>query len=230
MAAPLPPTKDRDRRRRGAFVAAGGEGAAGRRWLIPLLLLLALLVIAGIVAIIVAATHHSSSPAHPAAGASSATARPSASASPQATPPSTASAPAAGLPPFGLVGGGGVSPQPAAGKLAVTGSVGDILFAEDGTALDSNARQVVMDAAKALRQGHKTSVTVIGYTDAIGNAAANRRLSLERARRVIRALRPLAGNTDIRYQAEARGQAKPVASNSTARGRQLNRRVVIITS
>jgi outer membrane protein OmpA-like peptidoglycan-associated protein len=32
---------------------------------------------------------------------------------------------------------------------------------------------------------HKTSVTVIVCTDAVGNAAANRRLSLERARRVV---------------------------------------------
>lgn len=71
-----------------------------------------------------------------------------------------------------------------------------------------------------------TTVTVVGYTDTIGNAASNAQLSLERAKAVIAALRPL-GATTVQYRAEAHGQAQPVADNSTAAGRQLNRRVVI---
>lgn len=45
---------------------------------------------------------------------------------------------------------------------------------------------------------------------------------------MIAALRPLAGG-GVKYRAEARGQGQPVAANSTAAGRQLNRRVVIAT-
>ena len=37
------------------------------------------------------------------------------------------------------------------------------------------------------------------------------------------------GGTTVTYHAGARGQSKPVAANSTASGRQLNRRVVITT-
>ena len=70
---------------------------------------------------------------------------------------------------------------------------------------------------------------MIGYTDAIGTASANQQLSLERARAVVAALHTDVGGTAVTYHAEARGQSKPVASNSTASGRQLNRRVVITT-
>ena len=54
---------------------------------------------------------------------------------------------AGALPAFGLVGGGGVTARPAAGKLASKGSAGDVLFAEDGTVLDASALQVVSGAA-----------------------------------------------------------------------------------
>lgn len=77
-------------------------------------------------------------------------------------PGSTGSAQAAGLPPFGLVGGGGVTPRAGTGKLAVTGSIGDVLFAEDGTALDSSAMKVITAAAQDIRQHQVSTVTVIG--------------------------------------------------------------------
>ena len=54
---------------------------------------------------------------------------------------------AGALPAFGLVGGGGVTARPAAGKLASKGSAGEVLFAEDGTVLDASALQVVSGAA-----------------------------------------------------------------------------------
>ena len=225
MATPLPPA-DEDRAPdprggRGA-VAAGGPENPNRRRRLAWLLLAALIIAAAVAGIVLAAT----SSRHTASTSPQATAGSTSSA--QATAGSTSSAQAAGLPPFGLVGGGGITPRSATGKLAVTGSIGDILFAENGTALDSNAMKVIATAARDIRQHHVTTVTVTGYTDAIGNAAPNTQLSLKRAQAVIAALRPLAG-TAVQYRAEARGQAEPVATNSTAAGRQLNRRVVITT-
>ena len=126
-------------------------------------------------------------------------------------------------PAFGLVGGG-VTARPATGKLK--GSAGDILFDEDGTVLDASARQVVAVAAREIRQHRPSVVTVTGYTGAIGNAAVNVRLSLQRPR-CVQALRPQLGSTGVRFHAAARGQGSPVAANPTAAGRQLNRRVVI---
>ena len=228
MATPLKPAgenrdpRPRGRRGAGAVAAGGKEDPNRKRRLAAWLLLAALIIAAAVVGIVLAATssHHTAS--------SSAQATAGSTSSAQATAGGISSAPAAALPPFGLVGGGGVTPQAATGKLAVTGSVGDVLFAEDGTALDSSAMKVITTAAQDIRQHHVTMVTVIGYTDAIGNAATNTQLSLERARAVIGALRPLSGTT-VHYQAEARGQGQPVAANSTAAGRQLNRRVVITT-
>ena len=79
------------------------------------------------------------------------------------------------LPAFGLVGGARSPSCPATGKLAIKGSAGDILFAEDGTVLDASARQVVAVAAREIRRHEPSAVTVTGYTDAIGNAAVNHR-------------------------------------------------------
>ena len=237
MATPLKPAgenrdpRPRGRRGAGAVAAGGKEDPNRKRRLAAWLLLAALIIAAAVVGIVLAATssHHTASSAAQATAGSTSSAQATAgsTSSAQATAGSISSAPGA-LPPFGLVGGGGVSPQAATGKLAVTGSVGDVLFAEDGTALDSSAMKVITTAAQDIRQHQVTMVTVIGYTDAIGNAAANTQLSLERARAVIAALRPLSGTT-VHYRAEARGQGQPVAANSTAAGRQLNRRVVITT-
>ena len=228
MAAPLgPDTPTRDQRpprRRGAVAAAGKEDP-GRRRRLAALLLLGVLILAGAIAGIVAAvtgSHHHTS----AAGSASAQATSSGSASAQASP---AGGGAGTLPAFRLVGGGRVTPRSAAGNLAVTGSIGDVLFAEDGTALDQNARQVISTAAREIQHKHAGTVTVIGYTDAIGNATANQQLSLARAQAVVTALRADVGGTAVTYHAEARGQSKPVATNSAASGRQLNRRVVITT-
>jgi outer membrane protein OmpA-like peptidoglycan-associated protein len=213
--------------RRGAVAAGGTEDRRRRRRLALWLLLAALIVAAAVVGIVLAAT--SSKPTASSSGQATTGGAGSAQASAgtaQASAGSTGSAQAAGLPPFGLVGGGGVTPRSATGKLAVTGSVGDVLFAEDGTALDSSAMKVITTAAQEISQHQLTAVTVVGYTDAVGNAASNTQLSLERAEAVIAALRPL-GGAAVQYHAEARGQGQPVAANSTAAGRQLNRRVVI---
>lgn len=223
MATPLKPAGEspdpRPPGRRGAVAAGGTEDSGRKRRRAAWLLLAALLIAAAVVGTIWAVTssHHKS------AGSAQATAGGTGSA--QATAGSTGSAQAA-LPPFGLVGGGGVTPRDASGKLAVAGSVGDVLFAEDGAALDASAMTVITTAGQDIRQHQVTTVTVIGYTDAIGNAAANTKLSLERAEAVVAALRPL-GGSGVQYRAEARGQGQPVAANSTVAGRQLNRRVVI---
>jgi outer membrane protein OmpA-like peptidoglycan-associated protein len=133
----------------------------------------------------------------------------------------------AGTLPYGLVGGGGVVPRRATGKLAIGGAVGQVLFAENGTALDSYARTVIGNAALTIRARHLGVVVVIGYTDAIGSAPANAGLARRRAAAVLRALRQRLGPEPMRYRVQARGQTTPVASNSTAAGRQLNRRVLI---
>ena len=97
----------------------------------------------------------------------------------------------------------------------------DVLFSFDSARLSAAARRRIADAAREVQRRRPRSVVVVGFTDSSGNAAYNLRLSRQRAEAVQRAL------PGIRAQAVGRGEGEPVASNATAGGRSLNRRVEI---
>lgn len=78
-----------------------------------------------------------------------------------------------------------------------------------------------------LQRYDRTVVHVIGHTDNVGSAEYNQRLSEQRAQSVVDYLT----NRGIAWQrlvAEGRGFHEPRASNDTAAGRQLNRRVELL--
>ncbi len=75
--------------------------------------------------------------------------------------------------------------------------------------------------------GH--NVRIEGYTDSAGNATANRKLAEDRARNVADLLREQ-GIPDERIAYQGYGAENPVAPNTTADGRALNRRVEIIVA
>jgi len=97
----------------------------------------------------------------------------------------------------------------------------DVLFAFDSATLPAAARGRVAEAARTITRRHPRSVVVEGFTDSRGSTAYNLRLSQRRAEAVRRAL------VGVTATAAGRGEAAPVASNATARGRSLNRRVEI---
>lgn len=68
-------------------------------------------------------------------------------------------------------------------------------------------------------------VRIVGHTDNEGTPAYNEDLSQRRAATVVRYLEEH-GIDPYRLENEGRGQVEPVATNDTAEGRQLNRRVV----
>ncbi len=72
----------------------------------------------------------------------------------------------------------------------------------------------------------RTTVRVVGHTDSTGSWEYNKRLSERRADSVARYLER-EGVPAIRLTTEGRGPDEPRATNSTAAGRQLNRRVEI---
>ena len=72
----------------------------------------------------------------------------------------------------------------------------------------------------------RTTIEVEGHTDSIGSTSYNKDLSVRRASSVSRYLRNL-GVDGERLDIVGRGESDPRASNETARGRQLNRRVEI---
>jgi len=69
-------------------------------------------------------------------------------------------------------------------------------------------------------------VEVIGHTDGSGDAGANQKLSVARAKQVVSFLSK-EGVDSARMQALGRGESVPIAENTTEAGRLLNRRVEI---
>jgi outer membrane protein OmpA-like peptidoglycan-associated protein len=81
----------------------------------------------------------------------------------------------------------------------------------------------------ALLAGHEgLRLTIEGHTDAAGDARANHALSERRAAAVRGALVELFGADGARLAAVGRGADRPAASNATAEGRQMNRRVELV--
>jgi outer membrane protein OmpA-like peptidoglycan-associated protein len=128
-----------------------------------------------------------------------------------------------------LIGGGTVPARAATGATATAGGVGTVLFATGSTSLDSASRQVVTAAAAQIRAGKPAEVTVTGYTDRVGGAPRNTDLSGKRADTVAAALRTALGADAPTITAVAGGERTPIAPNTTADGRQLNRRATITT-
>ena len=91
------------------------------------------------------------------------------------------------------------------------------------------ARVTIGKLAGVLLMLPERNVRIEAYTDSTGSAAANRKLSGDRARTVADLLRE-EGIPDERIAFEGYGAANPVAPNTTADGRALNRRLEIIVA
>ena len=86
--------------------------------------------------------------------------------------------------------------------------------------LDSLAQQLNAPAPRSVK------ITITGYTDSIGSEAYNLKLGMARAMSV-RSYLASKGVDALRMTADSKGEADPIAPNSTPEGRQQNRRVVI---
>lgn len=103
---------------------------------------------------------------------------------------------------------------------------GHVTFATGSSDLNPQFFAVLDSVALVLQEYDRTVVEVAGHTDSTGGRAMNQRLSEDRASTVASYLhnRGVAAN---RFLAIGYGPDRPVASNDTAEGRQLNRRVEI---
>lgn len=99
-----------------------------------------------------------------------------------------------------------------------------VFFDFDAAGLRADARPVLDEAARALREDPTIKVMVEGHTDAIGSDAYNQRLAERRARTVAEDLGSH-GVSPPRLTVSGRGESAPVSSNDTAEGRAQNRRV-----
>ena len=102
----------------------------------------------------------------------------------------------------------------------------DILFDYNSSSLRSASKDTISEMADVFERYADTTIAVEGHTDSTGSAAYNERLSARRAGSVASYLRNL-GVDGYRLDTIAQGESEPRASNSTASGRQLNRRVEI---
>lgn len=103
----------------------------------------------------------------------------------------------------------------------------DILFEIDSTYVRPDLRDDLRVLARNLQDYPDTTVDVIGHTDNTGSAAYNQDLSSRRAGAVAGVLLD-SGVSSYRVRSYGRGENEPIASNLTAEGRALNRRVEIV--
>ena len=104
---------------------------------------------------------------------------------------------------------------------------GNITFATDSSNISADFYKVLDSVAVVIKEFEKTYVDVVGYTDSTGAAAYNQQLSEARASSVARYLESQ-GVLAARIVSSGMGESNPIASNDTAEGRSLNRRVEII--
>ena len=101
-----------------------------------------------------------------------------------------------------------------------------ITFDFDSTEVKSRFVGPLNDLAANLNQYPNSRIQIVGHTDDRGTVEYNNNLSAQRALAVASVL-ARAGVSRSRMTTFGDGEFNPVASNSTAQGRQANRRVVI---
>ena len=105
----------------------------------------------------------------------------------------------------------------------------DVAF-DFGTArLQSSFEPQLAYVAALLMQAGQGAVSVVGHTDNVGATEFNQRLSEQRAQQVAAFLAGQ-GVAPERLVTAGRGALQPRATNGTAAGRQLNRRIELLVS
>jgi outer membrane protein OmpA-like peptidoglycan-associated protein len=100
----------------------------------------------------------------------------------------------------------------------------EVLFDTGSASLRSASRTSLREMADVFEKYGDTTIVVAGHTDSVGSDSYNRSLSNRRASSVANYLEDL-GVRGSRIDAVGYGESQPRASNSSASGRQQNRRV-----
>ena len=102
-----------------------------------------------------------------------------------------------------------------------------INFDTNKAVIKSDSMPIVDQVAELMKGKQGLKLSIEGHTDAQGTAAANKTLSLNRAKAVVKALTER-GIAASRLSAAGWGQERPVADNRSEDGRAKNRRVEIV--
>jgi len=103
-------------------------------------------------------------------------------------------------------------------------TIRDITFEFDSARLTVNAQRLMENVVAFLRSDASIRISISGHTDSRGTDAYNLKLSRDRANEVRDYLIGY-GIDAARLDAAGYGESRPVASNDTDDGRELNRRV-----
>jgi outer membrane protein OmpA-like peptidoglycan-associated protein len=101
---------------------------------------------------------------------------------------------------------------------------GNITFRTDSADLNASFFSVLDSVSLVVKEYEKTIIEVAGHTDSTGTAEYNQALSERRSQTVATYLVGK-GVMDQRIIRVGAGESRPVATNDTPEGRQLNRRV-----
>lgn len=103
----------------------------------------------------------------------------------------------------------------------------DRLRFQTGSAmLETDSQEQLQNVANIMKAYPNVALKIGGYTDNTGNAAANLKLSKDRANTVQKSLVDM-GIAANRLESEGYGDAHPVADNATEEGRAANRRIAL---
>ena len=109
----------------------------------------------------------------------------------------------------------------------VAASAKAIFFANGSAKLLPKSFASLNKVAAILQEDKDLKLDISGHTDNTGKQAKNQLLSEQRAKAVLDYLTSKAGVEQQRLTAAGFGDTQPVASNKTAKGKALNRRVVL---
>ena len=104
----------------------------------------------------------------------------------------------------------------------------DVKFALNSSQLVDSYEQDIRDAADFLKQHPDMNAVIAGHTDSTGTDEYNQWLSERRAEAVRNRLVDGYGVDPQRLQVAGYGESQPMATNGTADGRRLNRRVDMV--
>ncbi len=110
------------------------------------------------------------------------------------------------------------------GKVALS----DILFDTDKATVQPGSMAIIGEIGKLLNAHPPLKVYIVGHTDMTGAFEHNMDLSRQRANEVVRILATDHGIDKGRLGGHGVGPLVPVSTNTTAEGRQLNRRVEVV--
>ena len=114
-------------------------------------------------------------------------------------------------------------------KLIVNKTISiDVKFASASHIIAKEYLDEIGKVANFMQQYPTVSGVIEGHTDSVGASTYNKQLSQRRANAVRQVLIELFGIEPERLDAAGYGEERPVADNSSAEGRRLNRRVVAV--